>query len=122
MVPCRHGLHVRTSAGAVADNQPFPAGCAYWKHASEGHRFYTLAEDHYNCTVGAFTHGVTLPPAKAHELTSIVGTMIQLQYLGDDEVATIPHRSEPFSVAAYARSATPRFPRTSSSFAATPVS
>jgi len=83
-------------------NQPFPAGCAYWKHASEGHRFYTLAEDHYNCTVGAFTHGVTLPPAKAHELTSIVGTMIQLQYLGNDEVATIPHRSEPFSVAAYA--------------------
>ena len=30
-------------------NQPFPAGCAYWKHASEWHRFYTLAEDHYNC-------------------------------------------------------------------------
>ena len=28
--------------------------------------------------------------------------MIQLQYLGDDEVAAIPHRCEPFSVAAYA--------------------
>jgi uncharacterized protein (DUF169 family) len=83
-------------------DRPLPAGCAYWRHASEGHRFYTLAEDHYNCTVGAFTHGVTLPAGKAHELQSMIGTMIQLQYLRDDEVAAIPHRGEPFSVAAYA--------------------
>jgi uncharacterized protein (DUF169 family) len=89
-------------AGLSRIDRPLPAGCAYWKHASEGHQFYTLAEDHYNCTVGAFTHGVTLPEAKAHELKSIVGTMIQLQYLRDDEVATIPHRCEPFSIAAYA--------------------
>jgi uncharacterized protein (DUF169 family) len=89
-------------AGLSRIDRPLPAGCAYWKHASEGYQFYTRAEDHYNCTVGAFTHGVTLPGAKAHELKSIVGTMIQLQYLRDDEVATIPHRCEPFSIAAYA--------------------
>jgi uncharacterized protein (DUF169 family) len=89
-------------AGLSRIDHPLPAGCAYWKHASEGHRFYTLAEDHYNCTVGAFTHGVTLPAGKANELKSMVGTMIQLQYLRDDEVATIPHRSEPFGIAAYA--------------------
>jgi uncharacterized protein (DUF169 family) len=79
-----------------------PAGCAYWKHASEGHRFYTTAEDHYNCTVGAFTHGVRLPEARKQELESVIGTMINLEYLESDEVASIPHREQPMQVAAYA--------------------
>ena len=51
---------------------------------------------------GAFTHGVTLPADRARELESVVGTMIQLQYLRNDEVASLPRRSEPFRVAAYA--------------------
>ncbi|HKF65644.1 MAG TPA: DUF169 domain-containing protein, partial [Vicinamibacterales bacterium] len=34
-----------------------PAGCAYWKYASEGRAFYTTPEDHFNCPIGAFTHG-----------------------------------------------------------------
>jgi uncharacterized protein (DUF169 family) len=79
-----------------------PAGCAYWKHASEGHGFYTMPEDHYNCTVGAFTHGVTLPAARKQELESVIGTMINLEYLASDEVASIPHRQEAMQVAAYA--------------------
>jgi uncharacterized protein (DUF169 family) len=78
------------------------AGCAYWKHASEGHAFYTLPEDHHNCPVGAFTHGVVLPPAKAQELESLVGTMIQLQYLQSEEIPQIPHRTQPLQVVAYA--------------------
>jgi uncharacterized protein (DUF169 family) len=78
------------------------AGCAYWKHASEGHAFYTTADDHQNCPVGAFTHGVVLPPAKAEELQSLMGTMFELQYLRRDEVAGIPHREEPLQIAAYA--------------------
>jgi uncharacterized protein (DUF169 family) len=41
------------------------AGCAYWKHASDGHAFYTTADDHSNCPVGAYTHGVDLAPALA---------------------------------------------------------
>src|SRR5205085_736543 len=60
------------------------------------------AEDHQNCTVGAFTHGVALTPAKTEELQSLVGTMIELHYLRSDEVAAIPHRGEPMQVAAYA--------------------
>jgi uncharacterized protein (DUF169 family) len=83
-------------------DRPAAAGCGYWKHASEGHAFYTTADDHQNCTVGAFTHGVALPPAKAEELQSLMGTMIGLQYLRSDEVAGIPHRDQPFQVAAYA--------------------
>lgn len=79
-----------------------PAGCSYWKRASEGGAFYTTAEDHQNCPVGAFTHGVTLPPAKAVELESLVGTMIELQYLRQEEIPLIPHRPQPMQVAAYA--------------------
>ena len=89
-------------AGMERIDRPAAAGCGYWKHASDGHAFYTTPEDHQNCTVGAFTHGVTLPPAKAEELQSLMGTMIELQYLRSDEVAGIPHRGSPMQVAAYA--------------------
>jgi len=89
-------------AGLPRVERALPAGCAYWKHASEGHRFYTMPEDHYNCTVGAFTHGVTLPEARKQELESVIGTMISLEYLESDEVAGIPHRETPMQVAAYA--------------------
>jgi uncharacterized protein (DUF169 family) len=83
-------------------SQALPAGCAYWKHASEGHSFFTMPEDHYNCTVGALVHGVTLPDAQTRELETIVGTMIGLEYLQGDEVNSIPRRHEPMQVAAYA--------------------
>ena len=83
-------------------DRPMPAGCSYWKHASEGHAFYTMPEDHGNCAVGAFTHGVTLAPDKVRELESLVGTMVQLQYLRSEEVAGIPHRDAPMHIAAYA--------------------
>src|SRR4029079_3674724 len=57
-------------------DRPAPAGCSYWKMASEGSSFYTTDEDHQNCPVGAFTHGVSLPPGKSEELQDLVGTMI----------------------------------------------
>src|SRR6266850_1441124 len=89
-------------AGLGRIDRPLPAGCSYWKHASDGHAFFTLPEDHENCAVGAFTHGVTLSPAKAKELEGLVGTMVQLQYLRSEEVAGIPHRGSPMEVVAYA--------------------
>jgi uncharacterized protein (DUF169 family) len=89
-------------AGLERIDRPAPAGCAYWKHASEGHAFYTTNEDHQNCPVGAFTHGVTLSPEKAQELQALVGTMIELQYLDGDEIPHIPHRTDPLRIAAYA--------------------
>jgi uncharacterized protein (DUF169 family) len=78
------------------------AGCAYWKHASDGHAFYTTEADHQNCPIGAFTHGVTLQPAKAQELESLMGTMIHLQYLRREEIPQIPHRTEPMQIVTYA--------------------
>lgn len=89
-------------AGLPRVDRPAAAGCGYWKLACDGRAFYTAAEDHYNCPVGAFTHGVDLPPANAAELQGLVGTMIQLQYLREDEVPQIPHRTQPLQFAAYA--------------------
>lgn len=85
------------------------AGCGYWKEAAEGRSFYTTAEDHSNCPVGAFTHGVTLSPEKGRELQALVGTMIELKYLKSEEVPQLPHRTEPMQIAAYAPLATAPF-------------
>jgi uncharacterized protein (DUF169 family) len=89
-------------AGLDRIDRAQPAGCGYWKHASDGHAFYTTPEDHENCTVGAFTHGVTLSPEKGKELESLVGTMVQLRYLRMEEVPDIPHRTTPMQIVAYA--------------------
>ena len=89
-------------AGLARIDRALPAGCAYWQHASEGHAFYTAPQDHENCPVGAFTHGVTLSPAKATELDGLIGTMVELKYLRKDEVAGIPHRTVPMQFVAYA--------------------
>ena len=45
---------------------------------------------------------MSLGPAKAEELQSLIGTMIQLRYLSSEEVQGIPHRSAPLQIAAYA--------------------
>jgi len=89
-------------AGVPHVTHSLAAGCAYWSHASAGHSFYTTADDHYGCPVGAHTHGITLPAERASELQSVVGTMISLHYLREQEVPGIPRRAAPFGVAVYA--------------------
>jgi uncharacterized protein (DUF169 family) len=89
-------------AGLERVSTPAPAGCSYWKDASEGRAFYTTAEDHQNCPVGAFTHGVELSLEKGRELQAMLGTMVELKYVTSEEIPSIPHRTEPMQVAAYA--------------------
>jgi uncharacterized protein (DUF169 family) len=89
-------------AGVARVAKAGPAGCAYWKQAADGAVFYTDAADHYNCPVGSYTHGVTLPPERAKELADVVGTMVGLQYIRTEEVGALPRRAEPFRVAVYA--------------------
>ncbi len=82
--------------------KPDAASCGYWKQASEGRSFYTTGDDHQNCPVGAFTHGVSLSPAKQQELEGLVGTMVELKYIRSEEIPHIPHRTTALQVAAYA--------------------
>ena len=79
-----------------------PSSCTYWKRAAEGQTFYTEAADQYQCPIGAYTHGVDLPPAQMQELQGVVGTMVSLGYIRSDEVPNIPRRQAPFGVAVYA--------------------
>jgi uncharacterized protein (DUF169 family) len=79
-----------------------PSGCTYWRLAAEGMTFYTEAADHYNCPIGAHTHGINLPPAEATELEGVVATMIRLGYLRPEEVPGIPRRQGAFGVVLYA--------------------
>jgi uncharacterized protein (DUF169 family) len=79
-----------------------PAGCGYWRRASEGQTFYTVAGDHKNCPVGAHTHNVPLSPAEKDGLMALVQTMVGLEYLKMEEVPEIPARRTPLKVAVYA--------------------
>jgi uncharacterized protein (DUF169 family) len=51
-----------------------PAGCGYWRRAAEGQVFYTTADDHKACPVGAHTHNVALTPEEQKGLEGLVGT------------------------------------------------
>ena len=79
-----------------------PAGCGYWRRAAEGEVFYTVADDHKRCPVGAHTHNVMLSSQERNELMGLVGTMIGLQYLKMEEIPLIPTRKTPMKVAVYA--------------------
>jgi len=77
-----------------------PAGCFFWARAMEGKTFYTVAEDHYNCALGSYTHKIGLPPDRASELQSTIGFMADTRYLDPAELAAIPTlASAPFAVA-----------------------
>jgi uncharacterized protein (DUF169 family) len=90
------------AAGLSRVSRAEAAGCGYWRLAFEGRAFYTSSDDHGNCPIGAFTHGVELTPDKTRELETMVGTMVELKYIKSDEVPSIPHRSEPMRLALYA--------------------
>ncbi len=79
-----------------------PAGCGYWRRAAAGEVFYTVADDHKRCPVGAHTHNVTLSATEQQELMGLVQTMVGLSYLKMEEVAQIPTRKTPLQVAVYA--------------------
>jgi len=79
-----------------------PAGCGYWRRAAAGEVFFTLADDHKRCPIGAHTHNVTLSPVERQELTGLLHTMVELLYLKEEEVPQIPTRTTPLRVAVYA--------------------
>lgn len=79
-----------------------PAGCAYWRSAAEGKVFYTEASDHYHCPIGAYTHGIPLPPEHAGEFERLVQEMVDLEYIKPEELPSIPHRTGSVGVVIYA--------------------
>src|SRR5262245_58328620 len=78
-----------------------PSSCSYWKRAADGQTFYTEAADQLNCPIGAYTHGVDMPPATLRELEGVVTTMVGLGYIRMADVPNIPKRDQTFRVAVY---------------------
>lgn len=89
-------------AGVPRVSSGEPAGCGYWRRAAAGEVFYTVADDHKGCPVGAHTHNVPLSPSEQQELRGLIGTMVELQYLKMEEVPQIPTRKTPLQLAVYA--------------------
>jgi uncharacterized protein (DUF169 family) len=87
-----------------------PAGCGYWRRAAAGEVFFTVADDHKSCPVGAHTHNVPLSEAEQRELMGLVDTMIELSYLKMADVPQIPRRRTPLRVAVYSPLATAPVP------------
>ena len=105
------GLEKAPTAVAFRDEEPSglhrvraaaSSGCTYWSRAAEGESFYTEASDHFGCPIGAYTHGVELPPEQAAGLNSVLGMMADVQYIRLEEVRSIPRRDSPFRFALYA--------------------
>ena len=90
-----------TPSGVERIEEAAVSGCSYWKLASQGRVFYTEGQDHFGCPVGAFTHGIELPEQQGEELQTLVGTMVELEYISADEVPDIPQRKDRFQYAAY---------------------
>ena len=67
-----------------------PSGCSFWKLASDGRIFYTVGADHYNCPIGSYTHNISLPRQRAHELNDTLELMTKIGYLRLEEVPGIP--------------------------------
>lgn len=79
-----------------------PSGCSFWRLAAAGRVFYTVPEDHYNCPIGSYTHGISLPPERATELDQTLGLMAQIGYLKMEEVPDIPRLSKQPAAIVYA--------------------
>ncbi|MEO7135704.1 MAG: DUF169 domain-containing protein [Vicinamibacterales bacterium] len=88
-------------AGVPRVSSPEPAGCGYWRRAADGEVFFTLAEDHTGCPVGAHTHRVPLTAPERDELMGLVKTMVDLSYLKMADVPKIAQRATPLQVAVY---------------------
>lgn len=67
-----------------------PSGCSFWRLAAAGKVFYTVPQDHYNCAIGSYTHGISLPEERAKELEQTLGLMAQIGYVKMEEVPDIP--------------------------------
>jgi uncharacterized protein (DUF169 family) len=68
-----------------------PAGCVFWMRATD-RTFTTVADDHRNCSVGSYTHGlISLEEAATH---SDVAALLESGWVTMDMVPGIPAVSE----------------------------
>jgi uncharacterized protein (DUF169 family) len=79
-----------------------PSGCSFWRLAAAGAAFYTEPSDHYNCAIGSYTHGITLPPDREQELGQTLTLMSEIGYIRMEEVPGVPRVPSPPAAVVYA--------------------
>jgi uncharacterized protein (DUF169 family) len=68
-----------------------PAGCVFWMKAADA-TFNTVPEDHYNCSVGSFTHGLkTLNEVGGNQ---DVAALMESGWVDEAAVMGIPYITE----------------------------
>jgi uncharacterized protein (DUF169 family) len=88
-------------AGVARVGHSGPASCDYWRQAADGATFYTVADDHKACPIGAHTHHVVTSADEQQQLMGLIQHMVGLSYIKMEEVPAIPRRTTPLSVAVY---------------------
>src|SRR3954451_24499846 len=68
-----------------------PAGCAFWVHGVS-RTFTTVPEDHGNCSVGSYTHGMI--PLHEAALHSDVGALVDSGWVTPEMFPQIPAVTE----------------------------
>ena len=81
-------------AGVPPIDVAAPSACSFWRMA-ETSVFYADAARHYDCPVGAMTMGFELPEEQQPAARELVGTMLELEYLGQEELAHLPGVRKP---------------------------
>jgi uncharacterized protein (DUF169 family) len=98
----RLATHLRPSSPpvgiAMLDDAPpsvppldraLPSACAMWRLA-EQRVFFAPAAAHLGCPIGAMVMGFSLGDDAARDLRELVGHMLGLRYITDQEIARIP--------------------------------
>lgn len=88
-------------AGVERVGRSGPASCDYWRKAADGQTFYTVADDHKACPIGAHTHHVETTADEQQQLMGLIQNMVGLSYIKMEEVPAIPRRATPLAVAVY---------------------
>ena len=81
-------------AGMPGPGAAAPSACTFWRRA-ERELFYATPAEHYECPIGAMTMGFELPAEEAPKAQQLVGTMVELGYFAEAEVAHLPSVQKP---------------------------
>src|SRR4051812_8720299 len=107
VAPVAASFRATAPAGVKSFAGSAPSGCSFWKYAAElpagKSAFATVAKDHFNCPIGAYTHRIDLPKERANELTDTLGLMAKIGYLKMEEVPGIPRLAETPGAVIYSR-------------------
>lgn len=83
-----------TFAGTVPTGIPArttqaPAGCRFWQDATDG-AFATAAQNHALCSIGCYTHNLSMSEATHADLADTLKVLADLTYITERDIEQIP--------------------------------